>query len=65
MKLHLIKTNNDTLYEVIHQEPETKQFDIDKMKLKHHCTDVFRKDGKFWFVRLIEEAQILEESLDN
>lgn len=65
MKLHLIKTNDDTLYEVIHTEPETKIMDIDKMKFKYQCTDVFRKDGKLWFVRLIEEAQIIEESLEN
>ena len=65
MKMHLIKTNNDILYQVIHQEPETKIFDTEKMKIKHQCTDVFRKDGMYWFVRLIEEAQIIEESLDN
>jgi hypothetical protein len=65
MKMHLIKTNNDILYQVIHQEPETKQIDTEKMRIKHHCTDVFRKDGMYWFVRLIEEAQIIEESLDN
>lgn len=65
MKLHLIKTNDDTLYEVIHTFPETKIVDIDKMKIKFQCTDVFRKDGKLWFVRLIEEAQVIEESLEN
>lgn len=64
MKLHLIKTNDDTLYEVIHTESETKTMDIDRMKFKYQCTDVFRKDGKLWFVRLIEEAQIIEESLE-
>ena len=65
MKLYLIKTNNDLLYEVIHTEHETKVLDIDMMKRKHQCTDVFRKDGKLWFVRLIEEAQVIEESLEN
>ena len=65
MKLHLIKTNDDTLYEVIRTFPETKIIDIDKMKIKFQCTDVFRKDGKLWFVRLIEEAQVIEESLEN
>jgi hypothetical protein len=43
MKMHLIKTNNDILYQVIHQEPETKVFDTEKMRIKHQCTDVFRK----------------------
>ena len=65
MKFHLIKTNNDMLYEIIHTEPETKTMDIDRMKFKYQCTDVFRKDGKLWFVRLGEEATIIEESLEN
>jgi hypothetical protein len=65
MKFHLIKTNNDMLYEVIHTESDNKIMDIDKMKFKYQCTDVFRKDGKLWFVRLVEEATIIEESLEN
>jgi len=32
MKMHLIKTNDDTLYQVIHQEPETKALDLEKNK---------------------------------
>jgi hypothetical protein len=65
MKMHLIKTNDDVLYEVIHQEPETKQIDAEKLKIKYYCTDVFRKDGQYWFVRKIEEAQVIEENLEN
>lgn len=65
MNIHLIKTNDDTLYQVIHQEPETKQLDMDMMKRKYLCGIVFRKDRLYWFVRKIEEAQIIEESLDN
>jgi hypothetical protein len=65
MKMHLIKTNDDILYQVIHQEPETKQIDVEKLKIKHLCNTVFRKDGLYWFVRKIEEAQIIEENLDN
>jgi len=65
MKIHIIKTNDDTLYHVIHQEPEVKQLDLEKTKIKHQCTHVFRKDGLYWFVRLIEEAQVIEENLEN
>jgi len=64
MKMHLIKTNDDILYQVIHQEPETKQIDVEKTRIMNHCTNVFRKDGLYWFVRLIEEAQIVEENLE-
>jgi len=65
MKMHLIKTNDDVLYHVLHQEPETKPLDIEKTKIKHQCTHVFRKDGLYWFVRLIEEAQLTEENLES
>lgn len=64
MKLHLIKTSDDTLYQVIHQEPETKPLDVEKMKNKHQCTHVFRKDGLYWFVRIIEEIQTVDDSLE-
>jgi hypothetical protein len=65
MKMHLIKTNDDTLYQVIHHEPETKALDLEKTKIKHQCSHVFRKDGLYWFVRLIEEAQVIEDNLEN
>jgi len=65
MKMHLIKTNDDVLYEVIHQESETKPIDVEFMKRKHLCSTVFRKDGLYWFVRKIEEAQVIEENLEN
>ena len=64
MKMHLIKTNDDVLYQVIHQEPETKPLDLELLKRKYLCNTVFRKDGLYWFVRKIEEAQIVEENLE-
>ena len=64
MNMHLIKTNNDVLYQVIHQEPETKPLDLELLKRKYLCNTVFRKDGLYWFVRKIEEAQIVEENLE-
>ncbi len=63
MKLHLIKTSDGTLYQVIDQIPEYKQIDVEYIKWKNDCTHVFRKDGLLWFVRFIEEAQIIEEEL--
>jgi hypothetical protein len=63
MKIPVIKTNGDNLYQIIHQEPENKQIDIDFIKNKHNCTNVFRKDGLYWFVRLIEEAELIEEEI--
>jgi len=63
MKMHLIKTKNDSLYEVIHQIPEHIQMDVEKQRIKYQCTDVFRNNGQYWFVRLIEDAEVLEESL--
>ena len=61
MKLHLIKTNDGNLYQVIDQIPETKQVDVEYFKWKNDCTHVFRKEGLLWFVRFIEEAQIVED----
>jgi len=57
----LIKTNDGELYQVIDQIPETKQVDVEYFKWKNDCTHVFRKDGLLWFVRFIEEAQIVED----
>ena len=53
------------MYHVIHQEPEAKDIDVEKTRIKHQCTNVFRKDGIYWFVRLVEEAQVIEENLEN
>ena len=61
MKLHLIKTGDGELYQVIDQIPEAKQIDVEYFKWKNDCTHVFRKDGILWFVRIIEEAQIVED----
>ena len=61
MKIEYIKTNDDTLYEVIRTIPEIQQIDTEKFRILTHSTNVFRKDGMFWFVRIVEEAQIIEE----
>ena len=62
MKLDLIQIKDD-LYQVIDRISESKQVDIEYFKWKYDCTNVFRKDGLLWFVRLIEEAQTITEEL--
>lgn len=61
MKLHLIKTSDNKLYQVIDQIPETKSINVEDHKQKHDCTNVFRKENMLWFVQLIEDAKIVEE----
>lgn len=54
-------TVKDDLYHVIRVIPEHTEIDTNLFKGYTNTTNVFRKDGWFWFVRLIEEAQIIEE----
>ena len=58
MKLIEIK---DELYEVIRLIPEHTGIDTEKFRISTNSTNVFRKDGLYWFVRIVEEAQIIEE----
>ena len=58
MKLINIK---DELYEIIRLIPEHTGIDTEKFRILTHSTNVFRKDGLFWFVRIVEEAQIIED----
>lgn len=61
MILDLINTNDGTLYHVVRKIPEHVQIDTEHFKSKTNSTHVFRKDGLFWFVRVIEEAQLIKE----
>lgn len=54
-------TIKDELYEVIRLIPEHTGIDTEKFRILTNSTNVFRKDGMFWFVRIVEEAQIIEE----
>lgn len=63
MRLHLIKTSDNKLYQVIDQVPETKSINVEDHKQKHDCTNVFRKENMLWFVQLIEDAKIVEEPI--
>jgi len=58
-------TVKDDLYQVIRTIPEHTGIDTEKFRILTHSTNVFRKDGWFWFVRIVEEAEIIEDSLEN
>ena len=49
------------LYEVIRLIPEYTGIDTEKFRISTNSTNVFRKEGMFWFVRIVEEAQIIED----
>jgi hypothetical protein len=51
------------LYEVIRLIPEYTGIDTEKFRISTNSTNVFRKEGMFWFVRIVEEAQIIEDEL--
>ena len=54
-------TIKDELYEIIRLIPEHSGIDTEKFRISTHSTNVFRKDAMFWFVRIVEEAQIIED----
>ena len=54
-------TVKDDLYQVIRTIPEHTGIDTEKFRILTHSTNVFRKDGWFWFVHVVEEAQIIED----
>ncbi len=51
------------LYEVIRLIPEHTGINTEKFRISTNSTNVFRKDGLYWFVRIVEEAQIIEDEL--
>jgi len=60
MGFELIKVGDD-LYSVERKIPEHTGIDTNLFKGYTNTTNVFRKHGWFWFCRLIEEAQVIEE----
>jgi hypothetical protein len=60
MSIPLI-TINDNLYHIIRLIPEHTGIDTNLFKGYTNTTNVFRKEGMFWFVRLIEEAEVIED----
>jgi len=60
MGFELIKVGED-LYTVERKIPEYTGIDTNLYKGYTNTTNVFRKDGWFYFCRLIEEAQVVED----
>ena len=60
MNIPLI-TINDNLYHIIRLIPEHTGIDTNLFKGYTNTTNVFKKDGMFYFVRLIEEAEVIED----
>ena len=60
MGFELIKVG-DSLYTVERKIPEHTGIDTNLFKGYTNTTNVFRRDGLYYFCRLIEEAQIIED----
>jgi hypothetical protein len=60
MGFELIRVGDD-LYTVERKIPEASGIDTNLFRGYTNTTNVFRKDGLFWFCRLIEEAVIVED----
>ena len=60
MGFELIKVGDD-LYTVERKISEYSGIDTNLFKGYTNTTNVFRRDGLYWFCRLIEEAQIIED----
>jgi len=60
MGFELIRVGDD-LYTVERKIPESSGIDTNLFRGYTNTTNVFRKDGLFWFCRLVEEAVIVED----
>ena len=50
-----------TLYEVLRTIDEKSNLDMDQIKSNLYADAVFKRDGKLYFMRAVEDAQIIEE----
>ena len=62
MGFELIKVGDD-LYTVERKIPEYTGIDTNLFKGYTNTTNVFRRNGLFYFCRIVEEAEIIEEEL--
>ena len=62
MGFELIKVGDD-LYIVERKIPEYTGIDTNLFKGYTNTTNVFRRNGLFYFCRIVEEAEIIEEEL--
>ena len=60
MGFELIKVGDD-LYTVERKIPEYTGIDTNLFKGYTNTTNVFRRNGLFYFCRIVEEAQIIED----
>ena len=58
-------TVKEDLYQVIRTIPEYTEIDTEVFRIASNSTNVFRKNGLYWFVRIVEEAKVIEDSLEN
>ncbi len=52
---------NDNLYQLIRTFHEKADFPVNEAKEYYNCDTVLRKEGRLYFCRLIEEAQVITE----
>jgi len=53
---------NNNLYELVRVFREKENFPITEAKEYYNCDTTLKKEGILYFCRLIEEAQIIEET---
>ena len=58
-------TVKEDLYQVVRIIPEHTGIDTEVFRIASNSTNVFRKNGLYWFVRIVEEAEVIEDSLEN
>lgn len=51
---------NGNLYQLVRIFREKNNFPIDEFKEYYNCDTTLRKEGKLYFCRLIQEAQVIE-----
>jgi hypothetical protein len=52
---------NDNLYQLLRTFHEKADFPVNEAKEYYNCDTVLRKEGRLYFCRLIEEAQVITE----
>ncbi len=55
---------NDHLYEVVRKFKDHPDFPTTEAKEYYHCETVLRKDGILYICRIIEDAQVIEETYE-
>jgi hypothetical protein len=78
MKIQTMASADGNLYQIIYAVPDWETIcqmenidtqnepflDVEKTLIKYNCDRVFRHDNFLVFVRLIEEAKLIEDNLE-